>query len=293
MRKVLASIVIAAGTATIPVVASAEASSSDRTTQVGPNTTGPTVSIGSAGFNSAGTQAAASSRTQQPSAAPKAGITAGPDLTYRQIPNNAIPISGASWVDQNGVIHVPPSLPGAACPAGQTGFYVYDATGAFVAIACVVDQGTAVGTAAPSALQLAEQASAQQPWPDLTVNVSPGRGLTGIPSSFWLSGGSPTMPDVTASAGGLTVTVRATLTDVIWDFGDHSTLGSAANVGVQHVYQADSFGMPNGDLVTATLRFRVTYSVNGGPFADLGVKYRPFATQYLVNQLQPEAVKAH
>jgi hypothetical protein len=34
----------------------------------------------------------------------------------------------------------------------------------------------------------------------------------------------------------------------------------------------------------------VTYSVNGGPWNTLGVKTRPFSQQYLVYQLQPEAV---
>jgi hypothetical protein len=38
------------------------------------------------------------------------------------------------------------------------------------------------------------------------------------------------------------------------------------------------------------LRFLVTYSVNGGPWQQLGVKVRAYSRSYSVLQLQPEAV---
>jgi hypothetical protein len=299
MGRVIATIFIAIGIALLPVTAWAEASSSDRTTQVGPDTSGPTINLGSAGFNSAGTDAAASSHTKDDQQGPGVSIAnSGPGLTFSPI--NTIPVSGTPWVDQSGVIHVPPALPVPACPPGQTGFAMFDATGAFQGITCVASNGTAAAAPAASPLQLAEQASAQQPWPRLVVNVNPARGLTGLPSWFWLAGGSPTMPDVTASAGGLTVTVRATLARVTWDFGDHATLDTGTNVGrpfpaqggVQHVYQTDTFGMPAGAQVRAFLTFRVTFSVNAGPFRDLGLKSQPYTASYVVNQLQPEAVNA-
>ena len=42
--------------------------------------------------------------------------------------------------------------------------------------------------------------------------------------------------------------------------------------------------------MVAILRYLVTYSVNSGPWMTLGVKTRPLSQQYLVYQLQPEAV---
>ena len=48
--------------------------------------------------------------------------------------------------------------------------------------------------------------------------------------------------------------------------------------------------MTNGYTVIAILRYLVAYSVNNGPWKTLGVKTRPISQQYLVYQLQPEAV---
>ena len=107
------------------------------------------------------------------------------------------------------------------------------------------------------------------------------------------------MPDATASAGPLTVRVRAALTEVVWSFGDGSSVSSGTNTGrafpvasgIQHIYQTDSLGRrPGGVVVSALLRYHVTYSANGGPFLDLGVKARPYSAPYQVNQLQPQAV---
>ena len=52
----------------------------------------------------------------------------------------------------------------------------------------------------------AQQASAEQPWPVLQVQIDPQIGLTGLASALWLAG-TPQMPDAIASAGPLTVTV--------------------------------------------------------------------------------------
>jgi hypothetical protein len=203
-------------------------------------------------------------------------------------------------VDQSGVIHVAPPIPASACPAGQTGYYAYDATGAILGVVCVGNGANPPpGAPAPSPLQLAQQASAAQPWPVLQFGINPTIGLTGLPSWFWLAG-SPQMPDATASAGPLTVRVHATLIDVDWNFGDGGGLSSGTNVGqpfpaaggIQHVYETDTFGRPGGYSLNALLRYEVTYSVNGGPFSVMGGKARPFVTTYQVNQLQPEAVSA-
>jgi hypothetical protein len=102
------------------------------------------------------------------------------------------------------------------------------------------------------------------------------------------------MPDASASAGGLTVTVRANLIGAWWDFGDghglESGLGRANEGDVQHTYETDSYGRHGGYQVAGWLRYQVSYSVNGGGFVPLGVKTLGYAHSYEVNQLQPIAV---
>ena len=214
---------------------------------------------------------------------PPPGGSGGSNLTYQPIQNGVASGGG----------------PGAllvACPAGNTPYSVFDAAGTFLGIVCVSNQNPPAGPL-PAPLQLAQQASAQQPWPSLQVGVNPGTGLTGLASWFWL-GGNPQMPDATASAGPLTVTVHASLIDVVWDFGDGSRVSSGTDLGrafpaqssIQHVYQTDTFGRPGGYSCSALVRYRVTYSLNGGPFAELGVKAQPYSVSYQVNQLQPQAV---
>lgn len=287
MRTFAVLVLVVAAAAMSPVSAWAEASSSN-ITNVGPLVTGPTISSGSASFGSPGTQAQASSQTN-PSVPtgppPQPGASGSSNFTY-------VPV-------QNGIASTGSTVPlFVACPPGNTPYSVFDATGTFVGTICVANQVPLAGPL-PTPVQLAQQASAQQPWPSLQVGISPGTGLTGLASWFWL-GGNPQMPDATATAGPLTVTVHATLIDVVWDFGDDSGVSSGTNLGrpypaqssIQHIYETDTFGRPGGYSCTALVRYRVTYSVNGGPFAELGVKARPYSVPYQVNQLQPEAVAA-
>lgn len=264
------------------------------TTQIRVSSSGPVVRQGTAGFDAEGTRAGAAAHGQE---APPTGATPGPGVTFVPVHNNLIVITGAPWVDRSGTIHEGPGLPAGACPPGQMGFFVIDPNGVNQGVVCVPAQG-AVAPASP-AVQLAEQASAAQPWPNLVVGISPVIGLTGLPSWFWM-GGSATMPDATASANGIAVTVRATLMDVVWNFGDGATFDAGADLGsafpvasrIQHVYQTDTLGLTGGYDVSVVLRFRVTYSVNGSPFLDLGTKARPYRSSYVVNQLQPQAVKS-
>jgi hypothetical protein len=258
---------------------------SSANTVVGPMTNGPTLSQGTAGFDPSGTKATSSSTTNV--AAPQqaqgpAGENNGPALTYVPAQNGVAPGGGTV------VLLV-------SCPPGQTAYSVFDAAGALVSTACVGNQGPAPGGPLPSAQQLAQAASDTQPWPVLRVSTNPDIGLTGLASWFWCAG-SASMPDATANSGPLTVTVRATLAGVDWNFGDGSR--SAGGLGqpfpvqsdVQHVFQTSTFGLASGYTVTATVRWTVTFSVNGGPFTVLGVKSRSYSRSYIVNQLQPEAV---
>jgi hypothetical protein len=298
MRTASALLVAIGLTAVGPVSVLAEASSSN-TANVGPIVSGPTVSQGSAGFDGSGIQAQAATSTDRPSVGPPTGSsTGGSGVTLQPIPFNALPFNGPPQIGTGGAIVTPPGIPVSVCPPGQTGFFAFAPDGSNLGVVCV---GTATnpppGGPPATPLQLAQQASAEQPWPSLQVGLNPLVGLTGLASRFWLTG-STDIPDATAAAGPLTVSVHAALIDILWSFGDAGTLSSGTDTGrplpaasvIQHVYQTDTFDRPAGYPVSALLRYRVTYSVNGGPPVELGVKARPYGTSYVVNQLQPEAV---
>jgi hypothetical protein len=253
---------------------------------------------GSAGYGPVGIQAHA--EDSKPAAAAPAGSagSSGDNYTYRAVPYNVLPIAGPIQVSNQGVISNPTG-PGAsaACPSGQTGYFVYDTQGYSKGMICVPSPTDNLPPATSPEIALAEQASSSQPWPSLTMGINPGIGLTGMPSWFWLAGGSASILDATASSGPLTITVRAKLAGITWMFGDGAgydsqDLGHAypAPSEIQHTYQTDTYGRQAGYTVSGVLRYAVTYSVNGGPWATLGVKVRAFNQQYIVNQLQPEAV---
>lgn len=286
-------VLTAASLIVLPTVATAEVGDPNgNSVQVGPVSNGPTVSQGSAGYDPNGITATAST---QPTGS---GTTStGPNYTYRPVPYNSVPCSGVQ--NNNGVISNPCSgIPVSACPAGQTGYYVYDSNGNSLGIVCVPNPTDSLLPPTTPEIALADQASSRQPWPRLVMSINPSIGLTGLPSWFWLNG-SAAMSDATASSGPLTVSVRARLAGVTWEFGDgigydSIDLGQAypAQSDIQHIYQTDTYGLRNGFKSTAILRYLVTYSVNGGPWTTLGVKTRPFNQQYFVYQLQPEAVSA-
>ena len=279
------------GAVTVHTVGWAEVpDSTSSTVTVGPTSSGPVVTQGSAGFGSAGIASAASANSL-----PQTGATA-PNFSYAPIPDNLLVTTAWPPVVQGGAIIKPGTGFQAACPPGQTGYYVYDASGQPLGTVCVPT--TTAGT--PNELALAQQASSRQPWPNLAVGVNPGRGLTGLSSWFWLTPSNATMPPASATAGPLTVTARAALLDVLWNFGDGSELDSGPNLGqayprqssVGHIYQTDTYQQPRGYQVSATLRFGVWYSVNGGPWRFLGTKANSYLLSYAVNQIQPEGVPA-
>src|ERR1700687_1614522 len=292
--RTLLLVAVATGFALLPMQVAAEdpGDPNDQgTVQVGPLNKGPVVSQGSAGYDPNGITAAAATK---PSGS---GTTSTePTYTYSPVPYNSIP--GQVTQNNNDVISTPaPSgIPISACPSGQTGYYVYDSNGNSLGIVCVPNPTDSLLPSTTPELALANEASSRQPWPALTLGINPRAGLTGLPSGFWLSG-SAAMSDAVASSGPLTVRVRARLAGVSWEFGDGLGLDSAglgqpypSQSDVQHLYQTDTYRLPNGYWVIAILRYLVTYSVNGGSWNTLGVKTRPFSQQYLVYQLQPEAV---
>ena len=275
----------------MPVAAEVPGDPNDHgTVQIGPLNKGPVVTQGSGGYDPNGITAAASTK---PSGS---GTTSTePTYTYSPVPYNSIP--GACPTQNNGVISNPcAGLPTSACPPAQTGYYVYDSNGNALGLVCVPNPTDSLLPPTTPEIALADQASSRQPWPALTLGINPRAGLTGLPSWFWLTG-SAAMPDAVASSGPLTVRVRARLAGASWEFGDGLGFDSVdlgqpypAQSGVQHLYQTDTYRLTNGYRVVAILRYLVTYSVNGGSWNTLGVKTRPFSQQYLVYQLQPEAV---
>ncbi len=276
----------------MPVAASAEDPGNDGgTVNVGPVSKGPVVSQGSAGYDPNGITATAST---QPTGS---GTTStAPSYVYRPIPGNSVPAS-CPTTQSSGVISNPcAQLPTSACPAAQTGYYVYDSNGNSLGLVCVPNPTDSLLPPTTPEIALADDASSRQPWPVLRLGINPSAGLTGLPSWFWLSG-SASMQDAVASSGPLTVRVRARLEGISWEFGDglgydSLDLGQAypRQSDIQHLYQTDTYRVTNGYTVIAILRFLVTYSVNGGPWTTLGVKTRPISQQYVVYQLQPEAV---
>jgi hypothetical protein len=285
--------------ALMPVTAAAEISGGDNgqgTVQIGPQTSGPVVTQGVAGYNAGGIQASAGSQPVASSGGTVSGGSGG-DYSWRPVPYNQVPIVGPPQVNNQGVVSQQ-SGPGSQspCPGDQVGYYVYDSQGNSLGLVCVPGPSGNFPPATSPELALAEKASSQQPWPSLTMGVNPTTGLTGLPTWYWLAGGNTNIPDATASAGSLTVSVRARLAGVTWEFGDGIAADSPdigqpypAQSDVQHIFQTDTFGR-SGYLTQAVLRYLVTYSVNGGPWLTLGVKTTAFSRLYPVNQLQPEAV---
>ena len=275
----------------MPIAAFAEDPGNGGTVSVGPVSTGPVVSKGSAGYDPNGITAAASTQPKGSGA-----TSTEPTYNYRPVPYNSAPGS-CPTTQTNGTISNPcAQIPASVCPAGQTGYYVYDSNGNSLGIVCVPNPTDSLLPSTTPELALANEASSRQPWPVLRLGVNPSVGLTGLPSWFWLSGSS-SMADAVASSGPLTVSVRARLEGISWEFGDglgyaSLDLGQAypAQSDIQHLYQTDTYRVTNGYTVIAILRYLVTYSVNNGPWKTLGVKTRPISQQYLVYQLQPEAV---
>jgi hypothetical protein len=127
-----------------------------------------------------------------------------------------------------------------------------------------------------------------------TVDIRPdSRGVTGIPSMFWVTGYGTQPLTATESAFGLTVTVNVRLVEVAWDFGDgtpvvQAGLGEAwpERSSVQHAYRDASGEQPYP--VTATLLFQPTYAVNGVAGPPLDPIQVPVTRPYLVRQVQAQ-----
>ena len=287
-----------------PSVASAELSDPSHTTvAVHPaEGSGPVASAGTAGYGDEGINAAAQSNSDGRKGGGTGSYYSYGGYTYKPVTDNTIfgPVQTVQY-GAGGALIKPPIAPSPACGPGETGYFVYGPDGSPMGVVCV--PASTPGTPTPSnpVLTLADQATSLVPWPNLVVSANPNSGLSGLASWFWIGGGSVVVPPASATAGPLTVTVRATLVDAIWDFGDGTApLDSGSSLGqayptpsdVAHLYQASSYGLASGFTLTLTLRFGVAYSVNGGSSTPFGTATRTYSRSYPVYQAQPEGVSS-
>src|SRR5260370_40215444 len=153
----------------MPVAASAEDPGNDGgTVNIGPVSKGPVVSQGSAGYDPNGITTTAST---QPTGS---GTTStAPSYVYRPIPSNSVPAS-CPTIQSSGVISNPCAhLPTSACPAAQTGYYVYDSNGNSLGLVCVPNPTHSLPPPTTPAIAPADDASSRQPSPALRLGVNP------------------------------------------------------------------------------------------------------------------------
>ena len=137
---------------------------------------------------------------------------------------------------------------------------------------------------------IAERVVREIPIGEISIGLRPeSRGVTGIPSLFWVEGydGHPINHSVTEL--GITVDVAVTLDDVIWRFGDgtaplHAGLGEAwpQESSVRHTYEHVHPGYP----VTATMTLAVRWRFNGGGWEALAPITRTSTVPYTVTEIQ-------
>ena len=164
--------------------------------------------------------------------------------------------------------------------------------------------GAGGGTAVDPA-QLATEALQRTPLPEPEITMAPAPDipqLVNLTTFLWLPAEQWQTASASASAGGVTSTVTATPTRVIWDMGQGDTV-VCDGPGVPYrpdlpderqpsdchfTYRFSSAGAPgNAFTVTATLEWETTWSVSGAPGGgSLGIVRRSASTRVQVAELQ-------
>jgi hypothetical protein len=124
------------------------------------------------------------------------------------------------------------------------------------------------------------------------MNIRPdARGVTGIPSLFWIEGYGNAPLQASESAFGLTVHVSVALLGVEWNFGDGTPVVSAGlgeawpeRSSVRHTYRDVSD--PDGYHVVATLILQPSFDVNGAGGGMLAPIRIPVDRDYVVHEVQ-------
>ena len=153
--------------------------------------------------------------------------------------------------------------------------------------------------------QLATEALQRTPLPEPKITMAPAPDipqLVNLTTFLWLPAEQWQTATASASAGGVTSTVTATPTRVIWDMGEGDKV-VCDGPGVPYrpdlpderqpsdchfTYRFSSAGAPgNAFTVTATLEWETTWSVSGAPVGgSLGTVRRSASTRVQVAELQ-------
>lgn len=169
--------------------------------------------------------------------------------------------------------------------------------------------------------QVALDAYAHVPLPQLQIKMNPALGLVALPGWFWIDGydGKPfgttrtvivppaVGPEVPASevpltdtrrlSSAFTVDVQVWATGYAWSFGDGGNL-TTQSLGqrfpqestIQHTYEHSSLAFPDGFPVRVTTTFEAEYRVNGGSPQPLPSIHQTYAATYPVQEIQPVLV---
>ena len=166
--------------------------------------------------------------------------------------------------------------------------------GSFVGLVSIGPDDLAAPRAARAvdARAIAERVVRTVPVGDVAIGVRPRtRGVTGIPSLFWVEGydGSPVERRVDEL--GVVVDVAVTLGHVRWDFGDGATLeggalGEAwpARSSVRHTYAASS--PPGGYPLAVDVTLNAGFRVDGGPWQALPPLRRSARSSHAVAEIE-------
>ncbi|MGF1646061.1 MAG: hypothetical protein ACFCVF_03940 [Kineosporiaceae bacterium] len=188
------------------------------------------------------------------------------------------------WLGGDGCWYDPVEWPAeqtAALPGGPANA---DDAGGWYSVTCAGgDPGQLIGSvvwvpgAAPvSAGVLARQAASEFTLPSLSIGSSPsGTQLVRVPTWLWVDASRWGAQSATASVPGLSVTVTATPTRVVWSMGDGGSVvclgpGSvfpaggdpaASSPDCGHTYVRSSAGVPGQAYpVTATVTWEITWT---------------------------------
>ena len=129
--------------------------------------------------------------------------------------------------------------------------------------------------------------------PQVSVGASPGTGLVGMESWFWVRGYSGGTLRGSAALDRSHVEVEITPTGYRWGFGDGATLSTGstgraypARSDIRHNYDRTSAEAGGSYPVRLQITWSARYSENGGPWQSLDPISRSYALAYPVQQLQ-------
>jgi hypothetical protein len=152
----------------------------------------------------------------------------------------------------------------------------------------------AIPQAAAAAIgaQVARELLARVEFPPAHVAANPQRGLTGLPSWFWIDGTDGAPITLSRTEFGISVDLEVRLVGVTWDFGD----GTHVDAGLGRAFPVQSdvthtFETRGRRTVRAAFRFTARYRVDGGGFTDLGPVPRRITQTYDVVEIRSLLVK--